>query len=80
MDATCCIKYLNKCVYQVSNYWSGEPPNAISPQPLPFMKGMRHASRGPHMRAMDSIRGRDDREKTPEEDTTTTIGKNYNYG
>ncbi|KYM75379.1 Splicing factor, arginine/serine-rich 18 [Atta colombica] len=58
---------------QVSNYWSGEPPNAISPQPLPFMKGMRHASRGPHMRAMDSIRGRDDREKTPEEDTTTTI-------
>ncbi|KYN06224.1 Splicing factor, arginine/serine-rich 18 [Cyphomyrmex costatus] len=58
---------------QVSNYWSGDPPNAISPQPLPFMKGMRHANRGPHMRAMDSIRGRDDREKTPEEDTTTTI-------
>lgn len=29
------------------------------------------------MRVMDPVRCRDDREKTPEEDTTTTIGKNY---
>ncbi|KAL0116952.1 hypothetical protein PUN28_010079 [Cardiocondyla obscurior] len=58
---------------QVPNYWSGDSPNAISPQPLPFMKGMRHANRGSHMRVMDSVRCRDDREKTPEEDTTTTI-------
>lgn len=65
-------------VHQVSNYWSGEPPNAASPQPLPFMKNIRHPSRGPHMRVMDPVRCRDDREKTPEEDTTTTIGKIYN--
>lgn len=69
---------LNACSSQVTNYWPGEPPNAISPQPLPFMKGMRHGSRGPHMRVMDPVRCRDDREKTPEEDTTTTIGKCYN--
>lgn len=27
------------------------------------------------MRPMDTVRCREDREKTPEEDTTTTIGK-----
>ncbi|KAG9431888.1 Splicing factor, arginine/serine-rich [Apis mellifera carnica] len=58
---------------QVTNYWSGEPPTAIPPQPPPFMKGIRHANRAPHMRPMDTVRCREDREKTPEEDTTTTI-------
>lgn len=59
----------------MTNYWSGEPPTAIPPQPPPFMKGIRHANRAPHMRPMDTVRCREDREKTPEEDTTTTIGK-----
>lgn len=42
------------------------------------MKGMRNANRA-HMRVMDPVRCRDDREKTPEEDTTTTIGNNFRY-
>lgn len=63
--------------YQVTNYWSGDAPNTMTPQPPPFMKGMRHPNRTPHMRVMDPVRCRDDREKTPEEDTTTTIGKNF---
>lgn len=59
---------------QVTNtYWSGESP--MPPQPPAFIKGMRHMNRPPHMRTMDPVRCRDDREKTPEEDTTTTIGK-----
>lgn len=63
---------------QVTNaYWSGEPPNTVPPQPPGFMKGIRHMNRPSHMRGMDPARCRDDREKTPEEDTTTTIGK-YN--
>lgn len=43
------------------------------------MKGVRHASRAPHMRPIDNVRCREDREKTPEEDTTTTIGKSQIY-
>lgn len=39
------------------------------------MKGMRHSNRISHMRSNDIVRGRDDREKTPEEDTSTTIGE-----
>ncbi|OAD59170.1 Arginine/serine-rich protein PNISR [Eufriesea mexicana] len=58
---------------QVTSYWSGEPPTTIPPQPPPFMKGVRHTNRTPHMRTMDTVRCREDREKTPEEDTTTTI-------
>ncbi|XP_078039422.1 uncharacterized protein LOC144471343 isoform X1 [Augochlora pura] len=58
---------------QVSSYWSGEPPATIPPQPPPFMKGVRHTNRTPHMRPIDNVRCREDREKTPEEDTTTTI-------
>ncbi|KOC70300.1 hypothetical protein WH47_02803 [Habropoda laboriosa] len=58
---------------QVTSYWSGEPPTTIPPQPPPFMKGVRHANRTPHIRPMDTVRCREDREKTPEEDTTTTI-------
>ncbi|XP_014468916.1 PREDICTED: arginine/serine-rich protein PNISR-like isoform X2 [Dinoponera quadriceps] len=59
---------------QVTNaYWSGEPPNTVPPQPPGFMKGIRHMSRASHMRGIDPARCRDDREKTPEEDTTTTI-------
>ncbi|KAH0951265.1 hypothetical protein HN011_012012 [Eciton burchellii] len=58
---------------QVTNYWSGESPNTVPPQPSSFMKCMRHTNRTSHMRVIDSIRCRDDREKTPEEDTTTTI-------
>ncbi|EFN61795.1 Splicing factor, arginine/serine-rich 18 [Camponotus floridanus] len=58
---------------QVTNYWSGDAPNTMTSQPPPFMKGMRHPNRTPHMRVMDPVRCRDDREKTPEEDTTTTI-------
>lgn len=38
------------------------------------MKGVRHANRTTHMRPIDNVRCREDREKTPEEDTTTTIG------
>ncbi|XP_076293898.1 uncharacterized protein LOC143215561 isoform X2 [Lasioglossum baleicum] len=58
---------------QVNSYWSGEPPATIPPQPPPFMKGVRHTNRTPHMRPIDNVRCREDREKTPEEDTTTTI-------
>ncbi|EZA49941.1 Splicing factor, arginine/serine-rich [Ooceraea biroi] len=58
---------------QVTNYWSGESPNAVPPQPPGFMKCIRHTNRTSHMRGMDAVRCRDDREKTPEEDTTTTI-------
>ncbi|KAF3422065.1 LOW QUALITY PROTEIN: hypothetical protein E2986_04494 [Frieseomelitta varia] len=58
---------------QVTSYWSGEPPTTIPPQPPPFMKGVRCTNRAPHMRPMDTVRCREDREKTPEEDTTTTI-------
>lgn len=39
------------------------------------MKGIRQSNRAPHMRVMDPIRCRDEREKTPEDDTTATIGK-----
>ncbi|EFN80678.1 Splicing factor, arginine/serine-rich 18 [Harpegnathos saltator] len=59
---------------QVTNaYWSGEPPNTVPSQPPGFMKGIRHMNRASHMRGIDPARCRDDREKTPEEDTTTTI-------
>lgn len=43
-------------------------------QPPPFMKGPRPPGRIPQIRNVDIMRNRDDREKTPEEDTTTTIG------
>lgn len=61
---------------QVPGYWSGDQPNVPASQPPPFMKGMRHPNRIPHMRGIDnSIRNRDEREKSPEEDTCTIIGK-----
>lgn len=58
----------------MTNYWPGEPNAAIPSQPLHFMKDIRHPAKAPHMRGIDPIPCRDDREKTPEEDTTTTIG------
>ncbi|XP_035730798.1 arginine/serine-rich protein PNISR-like isoform X1 [Vespa mandarinia] len=58
---------------QVSNFWSGESSTAVPSQPLLYMKGIRHTNRIPHMRPIDAVRCRNNREKTPEEDTTTTI-------
>ncbi|KAG7210304.1 hypothetical protein KM043_011845 [Ampulex compressa] len=58
---------------QVNSYWSGDTPGTVASQPPPFMKGIRHANRTPHIRTMDTVRCREEREKTPEEDTSTTI-------
>lgn len=59
---------------QVSNYWSNDQSGMMHSQP-PFMKGMRPSGRLPHnMRNIDPMRGRDEKEKTPEEDTSATIG------
>ncbi|XP_034949130.1 arginine/serine-rich protein PNISR-like [Chelonus insularis] len=58
---------------QVPGYWSSDPTAAIaSPTTSPFIKGMRHSPRMPHMRN-EPLRPRDEKEKTPEDDTNMVI-------
>ena len=49
-------------------YWSGDQTGVVSSQPPPFLKGMRHPNRMSTMRGLDAMRGKEDREPTPEED------------
>ncbi|XP_011296906.1 arginine/serine-rich protein PNISR isoform X2 [Fopius arisanus] len=51
----------------VQGYWSADTQN-----PPPFVKGMRQGPRVPHLRG-ELMRNRDEKEKTPEEDTSAVL-------
>lgn len=51
----------------IQGYWTGDNQN-----PPPFVKGMRQSPRVPHLRA-DLMRNRDEKEKTPEDDTSGVL-------
>lgn len=55
---------------QVPGYWTAD--HLASGHQAPFLKGIRHNNRLPHMRN-DIARGRDDKEKTPDDDSTMVI-------